>query len=105
LLACLPAYLLLSTYDACLHLNVYFGLLCSFVKELQALRRKLEAAPDDAAEFSLVCLIQAIKYCVSFLKEGRHDAVLTTVLSIGLWDCTLVRSQGKVPEVANEPAT
>eukprot|EP00775_Hariotina_reticulata_P003857 gene3857-4114_t len=60
----------------------------NFVKEVQALRRKLEAGPDDAAEFSLVCLIQAIKYCVSFLKEGKHDAVLTTVLSIGLWDST-----------------
>lgn len=45
---------------------------------------------DPAAEFSLVCLIQATKANVTFLREGVHDNVLTQVLSIGLWSCTKV---------------
>ncbi len=77
------------------------------MKELQALRRKLETAHDDAAEFSLVCLIQALTACVSSLKEGIHDAVLTTILSIGLWNCSTV-SSGKQHErasAATSPST
>lgn len=63
----------------------------SFVRELQSLRRKLENGQHDAAaEFSLVCLVQALISCASSLKEGIHDAVLTTILSIGLWSCTKV---------------
>lgn len=65
--------------------------ICSFVKELQSLRRKLESSPDDAAaEFSLIALIQALTTCVSALKEGIHDAVLTSILSISLWSCSKV---------------
>ncbi|WIA18820.1 hypothetical protein OEZ85_003501 [Tetradesmus obliquus] len=61
----------------------------NFVKELQSLRRKLESSPDDAAaEFSLIALIQALTTCVSALKEGIHDAVLTSILSISLWSCS-----------------
>ncbi|KAF6257096.1 RNA polymerase I-specific transcription initiation factor RRN3-domain-containing protein [Scenedesmus sp. NREL 46B-D3] len=60
----------------------------NFVKELQSLRRKLETSPDAAAEFSLIALIQALTTCVSSLKEGMHDAVLTIILSISLWSCT-----------------
>jgi hypothetical protein len=63
---------------------------CSFVKELQSLRRKLESSPDAAAEFQLVALVQALTSCVSSLKEGIHDAVLTTLLSISFWSCTKV---------------
>lgn len=65
----------------------------SFVRELQALRRKLEAGQQDAAaEFSLVALVQALRDCASSVKEGSHDAVLTTVLSISLWSCSAVRA-------------
>jgi hypothetical protein len=64
---------------------------CSFVKELQSLRRKLESSPDAAAEFSLIALINALKDVASCLKEGIHDAVLTTILSIGMWSCTKVQ--------------
>jgi hypothetical protein len=63
---------------------------CSFVKELQALRRKLEAGHDDAAEFSLVSLLHALRDCAGSIKEGAHDAVLSTVLSISLWSCSNV---------------
>eukprot|EP00882_Tetradesmus_deserticola_P032296 GHRQ01036595.1.p2 GENE.GHRQ01036595.1~~GHRQ01036595.1.p2 ORF type:complete len:115 (-),score=43.76 GHRQ01036595.1:8-352(-) len=62
----------------------------SFAKELQSLRRKLESGPDAAAEFSLIALIQALTTCVSSLREGVHDAVLTTILSISLWSCSKV---------------
>lgn len=66
---------------------------CSFVKELQALRRKLDAGHDAAAEFSFVSLIQALRDCASVVKESSHDAVLTTVLSTSLWTCSPVSSQ------------
>jgi hypothetical protein len=64
----------------------------SFVKELQSLRRKLESSPDAATEFSLIALVQALTTCASSLKEGIHDAVLTTILSISLWSCTKVHA-------------
>jgi hypothetical protein len=63
---------------------------CSFVKELQALRRKLEAGSDAAADFSLVSLVRALRDNAGSIKEGAHDAVLTTVLSISLWSCSTV---------------
>jgi hypothetical protein len=34
--------------------------------------------------------VQALTSCVSSLKEGIHDAVLTTLLSISFWSCTKV---------------
>lgn len=63
---------------------------CSFVKELQALRHKLEAGHDAAADFSLVSLVRALRDNAGAIKEGAHDAVLTTVLSISLWGCSSV---------------
>jgi hypothetical protein len=63
---------------------------CSFVKELQALRRKLEGGSDAAADFSLVSLVRALRDNAGSIKEGAHDAVLTTVLSISLWSCSTV---------------
>lgn len=60
------------------------------MKELQALRRKLEAGSDAAADFSLVSLVRALRDNAGSIKEGAHDAVLTTVLSISLWSCSTV---------------
>eukprot|EP00879_Flechtneria_rotunda_P029703 GHRR01032144.1.p1 GENE.GHRR01032144.1~~GHRR01032144.1.p1 ORF type:complete len:194 (+),score=57.72 GHRR01032144.1:208-789(+) len=60
----------------------------NFVKELQALRRKLDSGSDAAAEFSFVALIQALTSCISDLKNGSNDTILTTILSIGLWSCS-----------------
>jgi hypothetical protein len=37
-----------------------------------------------------VSLVQALRDCAGSIKEGAHDAVLTTVLSISLWDCSAV---------------
>jgi hypothetical protein len=78
---------------------------CSFVKELQALRRKLEAGHDAAADFSLVSLVRALRDNAGAIKEGAHDAVLTTVLSISLWACSSVSVCGCLVHAACHPST
>ncbi len=46
---------------------------------------------DVAADYNLSCLLQALTSCVSALRERKHDALLSEVLSFKLWKCSQVR--------------
>ena len=62
----------------------------SLVKQLAALRRKLGNVADEDDEQMMCGLLMALTSSVSALKEGKHEAVLSEVLSIKLWSCCQV---------------
>lgn len=81
------------------HGNMLATLPCSFVKEFTALRRKVERDPSNTGLMMLANLINALRDCVSLLRERKHDAILSEVLGIKLWGAppvSAVKQQGQL---------
>jgi hypothetical protein len=83
-------------------LIILLCLCCSLVKQLAALRRKVGDVADEDAQRSMCGLLMALTSSVSALKEGKHEAVLSEVLSIRLWSCCQVRSSGGIQTDASQ---
>ena len=62
------------------------SLACSLVKQFAALRKKAETNPTDTDLQMLTNLINALKNMVSMLRERTHDALLSEILGIKLWN-------------------
>lgn len=50
----------------------------------------MEREPSDAGIMMLTNLINALKCCVSLLRERKHDSILSEVLGIKLWPASPV---------------
>lgn len=72
------------------HTSLPAPLHLSFVKELSAVKRKVEEQQDEEACLGLCHIMQSLTACVSVVRERKHDALVRELLSISLWKCPQV---------------
>ena len=64
----------------------------NLVREVSQLRRKYETRRDAQTEFGLTSMIKALSSSITYLRERKHEALVSEVLAIKLWACSQVRT-------------
>jgi hypothetical protein len=62
----------------------------NLVREISQLRRKYESRRDQETEFGLISLIKALSSSITYLRERKHEALVSEVLAIKLWTSSKV---------------
>lgn len=62
----------------------------NLVREISQLRRKYESRRDAQTEFGLLSMIRALSSNITYLRERKHETLVSEVLAIKLWSCSKV---------------